>query len=377
MRYSRRLSPAGALLLAAALATVGGSSTGLAAVPTGSVTIELQLMPSPWGNGYGTNVYGTFTSTGAITAEGTAYGSVGWGYWNIRLTTDDGTIDLAIVQAAASTWQIARGDGVYAGLTGSGAASGVYGTAIEPWTGQTTWKIDWTLMGSVGPCDIPTPTLESATPGNRQITLSWSDESSDPDVRGYRVYRNSHSSVAWLLIADAGLSTSYTDTNLTNGTTYGYKVAAYGAECESGFSNALWAVPNGPPLAGVGSLETGKWVKSGKGKHAATTFELTASFARGDEIVIRTRIVERETGLPLSGAVVALLISGPETHSLTSGTSDSAGYAEATWKTAAGGKGKNGGTGTATGSYLARVTGVTASGHDWDGVGITAPFLIE
>jgi hypothetical protein len=114
-------------------------------------------------------------------------------------------------------------------------------------------------------------------------------------------------------------------------------------------------------------------VKSGKGKHATRTFVLTSSFNRGDEIVLRVRIIDRETGLPLAGGVADLGISGPETRTLTTGPSDSGGYAEATWKTAAGGKGKKGGPGTATGSYLARVTGVTASGHEWDGFGIPAP----
>jgi hypothetical protein len=229
----------------------------------------------------------------------------------------------------------------------------------------------------VGPCDLPTPALVSATPGDRQVTLSWSDESSDPDVEGYRVYRYSYAAVAWLLIADAGLSTSYTDANLTNGTRYGYKVTAYGTNCESVFSNALWAIPNGAPLAGTSSLATGKWVKSGKGKHATRSFASTSSFTRGDEIVLRVRIVDRNTGLPLSGAVADLWISGPETRTFTTEPSDSAGYAEATWKTAASGKGKKGGTGTATGQYLAQVTGVTASGHDWDDLGTMAPFSIE
>ncbi|MHC4473060.1 MAG: hypothetical protein ACYS99_19085 [Planctomycetota bacterium] len=370
MKHKRTLSPVAALLLAAVLATVGGSSTGLAEVPTGSVTIEIELMPSPLQNGYQTNVYGTFTATGAIAAEGTAFGTMGWG-WSIRLLTDDGSIDLTI----GDTWQVTRGEGAFAGLTGSGDASGVYGTTTDPYFGYPTWKIDWTLTGSVGPCGLPTPTLVSATPGNGQVTLSWSDESADPKVEGYRVYRDLSGSP--MLLADVGLATSYTDTYLTNGATYCYKVTAYGESCESGFSNMLCATPEGPPLAGASSLLTGRWGKSGKGKHATTTFELTSSFARGDKIVIRAWVADRETGLPLSGAVVDLLVSGPETRSLTSEPSDSEGYAEATWKTAAPGKGKKGGGGTATGSYSAWVTGVTAAGHEWDGVGTWVLFTVD
>jgi hypothetical protein len=375
MKHSRGLSLAGILLTAAVVATIGGSSTGLAAVPTGSVTIELELTPSPFQNGYGTNVYGTFTATGAIVAEGAASGTVGWGGWSIRILTDDGAIDLSIVEGAASTWQITRGEGANAGLTGSGAASGVYGTTTDPYFVFPTWKIDWTLTGSVGPCGLPMPILVSATPGNRQVTLSWSDESADPEVRGYRVYRDVSGSP--MLLADVGLATSHTDTYLTNGATYCYRVTAYGESCESGSSNMLRATPGGPPFAGASSLLTGMWVKSGKGKQSTTTFELTSSFARGDEIVIRARVIDRETGLPLSGAVVDLLVSGPETRTLVTGSSDSEGYAEATWKTTAPGKGKKGAGGTATGSYSAWVTGVTAVGHEWDGVGTSILFTVD
>jgi FtsP/CotA-like multicopper oxidase with cupredoxin domain len=92
------------------------------------------------------------------------------------------------------------------------------------------------------PCAAPTPTLETAVPADGQVTLTWSDESADPNVIGYNVYYDNAQ-----LVADAGLNTTYTDTGRTNGQEYCYEVTSYyDATCESGFSNILCATPNVP-----------------------------------------------------------------------------------------------------------------------------------
>lgn len=380
--------------LFAALALLA-PATGTAEVPAGQVTLEIQLMPSPFQGGVqSTDVYGSFVVTGAIEAQGTAYGTrndsgivsfdplVFGTSWRVELDTGAGRIEVSIVavydpdaaEALPPTWTIPRGTGAYAGLTGSGDASAVYGTAIDPLLGTQTWQVDWTLTGSVGPCPLPTPTLLSATPGDRHVVLGWSDESADPAVRGYAVYRDQGSGMTFL--ADVGLATTYTDRYLTNGTTYCYAVAAYGESCVTPLGNTMCATPDGPPPAGVSSLRTGKWVKSGKGKNATRTFEITSSFVRGDEIVFRARVLDTETGAPIPGAVVELWVQGPETRSLTSGPSDANGYAEATWKTSAPGR-KKGGGGTAPGSYSAWVTGVSAPGYGWDGAGAATQIAVE
>jgi hypothetical protein len=38
------------------------------------------------------------------------------------------------------------------------------------------------------PCNAPAPTLQSAVPSSQTVTLTWSDESADPNVIGYKVY---------------------------------------------------------------------------------------------------------------------------------------------------------------------------------------------
>jgi len=125
--------------------------------------------------------------------------------------------------------------------------------------------------------------------------------------------------------------------------------------------------------AGVSQLVTGKWVKSGKGKNATTTFEFTSAFVQGDGVVIQATVVD-EGGTPLPDATVNIQIAGPENVALQTSPSDADGIAEATWQTKAP---KRGNPGTATGDYTATTTGVTASGYVWDGVPTEVPFSIQ
>jgi chitodextrinase len=63
------------------------------------------------------------------------------------------------------------------------------------------------------------PTGLQAAPANAQVGLSWSASSDNVGVTGYRVYRNG-------TLVGSPSGTSYTDTGLTNGTSYSYTVAA-------------------------------------------------------------------------------------------------------------------------------------------------------
>ena len=224
------------------------------------------------------------------------------------------------------------------------------------------------------PCTASPPTLASADPSSQQVTLTWLDV---PDIVGYKVYYDQSGKSQFL--ADAGLTTTFVDTGLQNGLQYCYKVTAYTSECESGFSNILCAIPDAggqiKQKVTVGGIETGKWVTTGKGKDRVTEFVATSEFNPGDEIVIGVTIVDGATGLPISGALVDMIINGPETVNLTTGPSDDNGVAQATWLTKA--PGKRNQPGTAAGVYSAAVTGVTATGYDWDGVSASTTFTIQ
>jgi hypothetical protein len=226
------------------------------------------------------------------------------------------------------------------------------------------------------PCLAPTPSLISATPGNQQVTVSWSDEhSTDSSVAGYNLYYDQADKAQFL--ADAGLATTFVDTGLTNGQEYCYKVASYySTDCESAFSSVLCAIPNnqGQARVGVSAVETGRYEVTGKGKDKVTTFVLTSAFSRGDGVVVRAYVTDANTGLPVANATVEIEISGPESAILTT-DSDSSGIAEATWQTQA--PNKRGQGGTTPGSYTAAVRSVVAAGYTWDGVMTSTAFTIE
>ena len=89
----------------------------------------------------------------------------------------------------------------------------------------------------------PAPTNLTATAGDTQVSLIWSASNG---ATSYNVKRSGTSGGPYTQIA-APTSTSYTDTALTNGTTYYYVVSAINSTGESANSAQVVAVPNPPP----------------------------------------------------------------------------------------------------------------------------------
>lgn len=86
------------------------------------------------------------------------------------------------------------------------------------------------------------PTGLAATGSNTQIGLTWTASSG---AASYNVYRGATAGgESTTAIATGITSTSYTNTGLTNGTTYYYKVKAVNAGGTSGYSNEAAAIPS-------------------------------------------------------------------------------------------------------------------------------------
>jgi len=86
------------------------------------------------------------------------------------------------------------------------------------------------------------PTNLTATAGNAQVSLTWSASSG---ATSYHVKRSTINGGPYTQIA-APTSTSYTDTSLTNGTTYYYVVSALDSAGESANSAQVSALPVAP-----------------------------------------------------------------------------------------------------------------------------------
>ena len=89
------------------------------------------------------------------------------------------------------------------------------------------------------PCDIPTGL--TATPSYTQIGLSWN---AVPNAIAYKVYRNGN-------VVATTQTNSYTDANVTGGTTYAYAVKSVCAGGESDLSSTV----NSSPVTGVNSYD--------------------------------------------------------------------------------------------------------------------------
>ena len=235
--------------------------------------------------------------------------------------------------------------------------------------GAAPFLIAQATYGAGGGCQAPTPTLLAAASGHSQVALEWTDEhGGDSAVVGYAVYYDQADKAQ--LVETVDQVTTYLDTGLTNGQQYCYLVTSRYADCESAYSNILCATPDNQAQAGAETLVTGYY--SGKGRNR--TFNPATTFTRGDEVAVRVRVLDA-SGSPVAGTVVDLAISGPESHSLTTGQSDGDGWAEATWNTQK--PNKRGQGGTAPGAYTAAASGLTADGYIWDGVPTSAGLTIQ
>ena len=141
------------------------------------------------------------------------------------------------------------------------------------------------------------PTLNSATPGNGTVALGWSAPGSNGGsaITGYKVYRGTASGGETLLTTLSNV-TSFTDTGLTNGTTYYYKVSALNSVGESVASNELSAkpaaVPGAPTLnsatPGNGTVALAWSAPTNNGGSAITGYRVYRSTASGGETLLTT-----------------------------------------------------------------------------------------
>jgi fibronectin type 3 domain-containing protein len=132
--------------------------------------------------------------------------------------------------------------------------SNVSGTRACKIFWNTTADNDWqnpSLFGTgkLLPAVPAPPTGLAATAGNAQVALSWTASSG---ATSYNVLRSTVSGSGYATVTTGVSSTSYTNTGLTNGTTYYFVVTASNATGTSGNSNEASATPGGAPAAPSG-----------------------------------------------------------------------------------------------------------------------------
>ena len=104
----------------------------------------------------------------------------------------------------------------------------------------------------------------TAAAADRQVALKWTANAAADGVARYTVYRDGAA-------VGTTTATSYTDTNLTNGSTYSYTISATdGSDNESPQSAPAVATPKPPPTVHVGGLSATR-AKVKKGWNATVT----------------------------------------------------------------------------------------------------------
>jgi len=146
---------------------------------------------------------------------------------------------------------------------------------------------------STGPPSTPTGVV--ATAGNAQVSLSWSASSG---ATSYNVYRATTAGGEGTTPIAMGIaSTSYTNTGLTNGTTYYYKVAAVNASGTSAQSTEVNAKPvasgeapyGGTPWAIPGTIPMENYDTGGSGVgYSVGAVNGTANSYRTDGVDLET-----------------------------------------------------------------------------------------
>ncbi len=149
----------------------------------------------------------------------------------------------------------------------------------------------------VTPGNVPTaPSGVSASAGNAQVVVSWGAVSG---ATGYNVKRSTTNGGPYSNVGSNVSGTSFTNTGLTNGTTYYYVVTAVNASGESPVSTQVSGTPSG------GSSDTGGvTVTKTVAANSAWFNELQVRLANTGPITAMTVtvVVQRTTGVSYSGA---------------------------------------------------------------------------
>ena len=175
-------------------------------------------------------------------------------------------------------------------ITDSGSASAF--TTLATATTNTAFRgVEVLGAGNGGVTQAPAAPTLSATPDDQKVTLTWT-----PSVgaASYTVYRATASGAE--VVYQTGLgATSFTDTGLTNGTTYYYQVTAVNVVGESPKSNEVSATPFlNPPAAPVltASAATGLVQLSWTAPAHAVTYNLYRATASGAEVSYKTGLTK-------------------------------------------------------------------------------------
>ncbi len=176
----------------------------------------------------------------------------------------------------------------------------------------------WAMTDHVETTSPPSPPQNlSASSGNGFVDLSWElpQDSGNPPFTEYRIYRGLSLGSEEFLTSVSSDTTSYHDTEVTNGTTYWYYVTAVNSVGESNPSNEVSATPN--VIYGTMSVSPTSWSTTiNYGESDSEMFTVSAS--DGDVLAVNVEKISGPDWLTISDEDLGNISSGQsKTFSIT------------------------------------------------------------
>lgn len=175
------------------------------------------------------------------------------------------------------------------------------------------------------------PTGLAATPGNATVSLTWNSVSG---ASSYTVKRATSATGPFAIVKAGLTTTSYTDTSLSNGSTYYYVVSATISGVESPNSTPVSATPSAGLPSPWSTRDIGTVAAVGSASYLGTTFTVTGSgadiwnaadefryvyqLASGDcSIVARVATVQGTDPWAKAGVMIRETLNANSTHAAT------------------------------------------------------------
>jgi hypothetical protein len=166
------------------------------------------------------------------------------------------------------------------------------------------------------------PTVDAPVAGNGSVSLSWSKPSTDggATITDYAVYQATTAGGETFL-ANTGGALTYTDTGLTNGTTYYYEVAAINGAGTGTLSNEVSATPTAPPPTPDFSLAVTPTARTIL-RASSTTYTVTVTAANGFTgfVNLSSSVTPSATGLTMSFNPTGVTLGTSASSTLTVAT---------------------------------------------------------
>jgi hypothetical protein len=209
-------------------------------------------------------------SAPVITSATTASGTVGSAFsYQITASNNPTSYDATGLPAGLS---VNTNSGV---ISGTPVTLGTNSVTISAFNQYGTGSNTLSLTVNSGDNALAAPTGLTASGGASSVTLNWSSSSG---ATSYEIYRGTSSGGETLLVSGI-TTTTYTDTNVTNGTTYYYKVVAVNGSGLSSYSNEANDFPNSS--GGTGDINLAGYTLTFDDEF--NTLSLSSSSSKGSE----------------------------------------------------------------------------------------------